>query len=277
MSIALARTAGFLTLPKAQVAPANKPGPVTFHSIAELTRQPGAQVTLRGARLASPKDWPASFYSVVPDGSCTSTLVGSRALLTAAHCVPDNGSAVIRKGGLNYSGTCSHSDLYHQGDREAWSTDWAMCLMESPVTVSQYETINSDPTRIQINTELLLTGFGCTKASGGGADGHYRIGEAPVTGLPTDASNDIVTEGDVSLCFGDSGGGAFLFLDPGKTKRVQVSVNSRAGTDENGKLSKVSKLSSLSTPQAQSFLKAWASKNGVDVCGVTPGTNKCRF
>src|SRR6267142_4209869 len=111
-----------------------------------------------------------------------------------------------------------------------------MCLMESDVPAIRYESLNADSARVQIHTELLLTGFGCTTAGGtGGNDGNYRIGEAKVTKVPVDGNNDIITTGEVALCYGDSGGPAFVFLDAGKKRRIQVSVNSRIQVLDNGK------------------------------------------
>jgi hypothetical protein len=258
-----------------QVAPVDRSQIIAFYPVAELTKPPGAQVTLRGARLANPKDWPASFYSIHPGGSCTSTLVGPRALLTAAHCAPDKAKVTLKLSGTVYNGTCTRSDLYSPASADGRSADWAICLMESDVPAPSYETVNLDSSRLAVGTQLLLTGFGCTQANGsGGNDGNYRIGEANISVVPTGNNNDIVTSGDVALCYGDSGGGAFLYLDAAKKKRIQVSVNSRIQSD-NGKLGNNSYLSSLSTPAAQSFLKGWASANAVDICGLSPTARKC--
>jgi hypothetical protein len=259
-----------------QVAPIDHAQTISFYPVAELTKPRGAQVTLRGARLANPKDWPASFYSVHPGGSCTSTLVGPRALLTAAHCAPDKAKVAIKLAGNVYNGTCARSDLYSPSSADGRSADWAICLMESDVPAPSFETINTDSLRLKVGSQLLLTGFGCTQAAGsGGNDGNYRIGEASISVLPSGNNNDITTSGEVALCYGDSGGGAFLFLDSAKKKRVQVSVNSRIQS-EDGKLGNNSYLSSLSTPAAQSFLKTWATTNSADICGVSPSAHKCR-
>jgi len=259
-----------------QVPPVDDAQVISFYPVAELTKPRGAQVTLRGARLANPKDWPASFYSIHPGGSCTSTLVGPRALLTAAHCAPDKAKVVIKLSGTVYSGTCARSDLYSPNSADGRSADWAICLMDSDVPAIRYETINADSSRLKVGSQLLLTGFGCTQATGsGGNDGNYRIGEANISVLPTGNNNDILTSGEVALCYGDSGGGAFLFLDSAKKKRVQVSVNSRIQS-ENGQLGNNSYLSSLSTPAAQSFLKTWATANSADICGLNPGAHNCR-
>jgi len=256
------------------VTPVSRANSVSFYPIAELTKDDTVQPSLRGARVADPKDWPASFYSLHPGGSCTSTLVGPRAMLTAAHCVPNNGTAQVRLAGHVYNGTCTQSSKYQSGDISA---DWAVCLMNSDVPVDLYETVNGDSALLKKGTEVLLTGFGCTdEMGGGGNDGIYRVGESKIDKLPSSQGNDIETVGEVALCFGDSGGGAFLFLDPQKKQRVQISVNSRIQTLDNGKLGQRSFLSSVSTTDARNFLSGWAATNNAAICGLTAGSSKCR-
>jgi len=245
---------------------------VSFYAVSDLTKPKGAQVTLRGARLADPKDWPASFYSIHPGGPCTSTLVGPRALITAAHCAPNRAPVAIKLGDSVYRGTCVQSDAYLSGGDE--SADWAMCLMSTDVPETLYETINTDAARLRVGTQILLTGFGCTQSSGTPSDRNYRIGEANIDSLPTRASNYLTTTGRVALCFGDSGGPAFLILD--STKRVQVSVNSEAQILPDGSLGQTSSLSSLSTDEAVAFAKGWSSANHANVCGITPNMSNCR-
>jgi hypothetical protein len=246
----------------------NKPT-TSFYPVAELTKPPGASTTLQHARIADPKDWPATFYSVHPGGSCTSTLVGPRVLLTAAHCTPEGASVSVKLAGKEYEGVCSQAASFSASDPAKISEDWALCLMTEEVTVKQYETVNLDPSRLRISQEILLTGFGCTQSNGtGGNDGNYRIGEAKISSLPAEADNYIQTKGQVALCFGDSGGPAFLYLDAGKKRRLQVSVNSRVGSLGKGKVGGVSYLSSTSTATAETFFKNWAEKNHVTICGL---------
>ncbi len=247
--------------------------------------------TLIKGRPADPKEFPASVYAQMGNSRCTATVVGERTLLIAAHCVRDGGIAKFKAGGVDYSSTCTHSPLYSQA---AWSrvkeaiekgqvsqftdlvnatADWSLCVVNKPVANIQYEVINQDPDILKEGNELLLTGYGCTQPGGsGGNDGIYRVGEAKIIGLPSGSDNDIVTNGGqpgAALCYGDSGGPAFL-INPIDKKRVVVSVNSR------GNIATTSYLSSTSTSAFKSFVTSWANKNKQLICGIHKEAKNCR-
>lgn len=242
------------------------PGDAEFWAVADLSYDP-TEPALLGARVGNPRDYPASFYSASRSGRCTSTLVGPRVLLTAAHCVGNGATATVHHAGRSARSRCTHAPDYSSNP----TADWALCLFDTDLTGIVYETISINPGLVTVGTELQLTGFGCTDFDGtGGNDGVYRIGEAPVTGLPNGNDYDIVTEGDVALCFGDSGGPAFRYLDAQRQRRVQVSVNSR------GNIRDTSYLSSLSTAPAIQFLDRWSSANGARICGIHRDTPNCR-
>lgn len=225
--------------------------------------------TLIGGRTADPKDWPASMYASMGNGRCTSTLVGEQTLLIAAHCVDEGAKATFRLGAVVYSSVCIHSPDYASGNSTA---DWALCVVDKAVTGVEFEIVNQDETFVKKDDEVLLTGFGCVQPGGGGGnDGTYRIGEAIVTSVPNNGySNDIVTKGGGSLCFGDSGGPAFKFLDAEKKTRVQISVNSR------GDIRTESFLSSVATKQAKKFFRDWSERTGQKICGVHEDAKGCR-
>ena len=264
--------------PSNEAAPPQGPadGP-TFDSIGELTLPDEVQIELRGARVADPKDWQASFYTQSAGGSCTASIVGDRVLLTAAHCVANGAAVTLRRAGVTYRAMCEHAPEYHAGGPYAATADYALCAVDKTLPGVPAERVNTDAQALAVGKEVLLTGFGCTTDQGtGGNDGVYRIGEAKIKSLPSGDNNDITVAEGAGLCFGDSGGPAFL-NGAGKA-RVQISVNSRVenrsptGTD----LGPRSYLSSLTGKQGSAFLRDWSRRNGLRICGLDPQATTCR-
>lgn len=248
--------------PKPRPTPA---GPIVFEPFSRLGPKP-FQPEVLGGRVADPADYPASFFTR-QDWSCTASLVGPKALLTAGHCVNTGVKTTIRYGNDEIKAVCEH-DAAYPGETTA---DWALCLLSKPITGVLYEMVNQDPARVKLKDELRLTGFGCNKAKDKSGGGVLREGDAEVVKLPRAANNDIVTKGDVALCYGDSGGPAFYLPGGAKAKRWQVAVNSR------GNIKNKSYLSSTSTPAAQRFLSGWARKNKAGICGLTRKMTGCRI
>src|SRR2546430_1882266 len=84
----------------------------TFVPIVELTAPHNVTPTVRGARVAEPAQWPASFYSVQNGQMCSSDMVGPRTLLTAAHCVDEGGIVTLQLSGQSYRAVCNRSPDY---------------------------------------------------------------------------------------------------------------------------------------------------------------------
>lgn len=225
-----------------------------------------ADSRLINGKVADKKDWPASMYASMSGSRCSATVVGAQTLFIASHCVKNGGSASFSVGQEKYTGKCTHAPGYSKNS----TADWALCLIDKEVKNVLYEKINYDAGRFKVGDKLMLTGYGCIKAGGGGGnDGIFRIGEATIRSLPNKSNNDIVTRGGAALCYGDSGGAAY-YIDNRDGRRWVVGVNSR------GDISTTSYLPSVSTDESKDFLKTWAEKNNQAICGVHTSATGCR-
>ena len=261
------------------------------------------------AREEKAEDWPATFMGsfVTPQGSgiCTATLVGSRTLITAAHCVAPDRKMTVRRGGDRWTATCSthstYSPTWDAGCSTAGncptSADYALCFIElgqgeSAPNFPRHERLNTDPAALAVGGVLKLLGFGCTDTTQtGGSSLSKEIlssGWARVSQVPAPPQYNYVTAnwdlqgaalptfttvtGGANICPGDSGGAIFLSAKSSPTIRSIVALASRVYTN-GGNITGPSLLSATSTPAAINMLKAWSTKT--DLCGVKSDHPAC--
>ena len=221
--------------------------------------------TLIGGKAADPADWPASVYAKAGDSACSATLVGERVLVMASHCMDNGGSVTFTAHANSYKAKCTHHPDYKKND----TADWALCLVDRPVTGIPFETLGLTDNAV-LGQQLTLTGYGCVKPGGGGGnDGIFRVGTATVKGLPSGTTYDIVTKGGAALCFGDSGGAAYAVKQD--NSRVVLGVNSRGDIDT------MSYLPAFYSGTFVLWAKQWALANAnVEICGLHPEAVSCR-
>ena len=287
-----------------EVAPqVRPPDGVVFDSVLALGQNPPpGQPQLRGGIVANSREWPASLYAVfqVAPGrraSCTAALVGPQAVLTAAHCVPANGSISIRFGGQLYPATCQVHPRYAQDS----SADFALCKVQRPVTVPagfRYESIGISPMDQLAQQRIVLGGYGCISdiAANAQTDGLYRIGYNTIIETSNSQSqsrgpayyaprqvNNLITRDDpnaANLCPGDSGGPAFrasAAAGGAFSSRRIVGVNSRVFYRDPARTTYgASLVSATGGPHFSSWATLWAQNQQVAACGIRGGLPNCR-
>jgi len=196
----------------------------------------------------------SSIVRIATDGaSCTASVVGPKAILTAAHCGKTDAISKFKINGKDYSAKITRSPLYPGIDH-----DLALGLVTEEMLGVKYESVTTAP--VKVSDVVTMYGYGCIQPGGGGGnDGILRFGDSIVTSL---SAKDYVAKkpGGAALCFGDSGGPSFI-------------LGVQAGVASKGNISDTSYFANLSLTESQDFLKKWAKDNATDICGITKSCN----
>lgn len=222
------------------------------------------------ATPASGEDWPATRFFRYKSSPCTATLIGSRVVLTAAHCVANHQNGTLHVGSQSYRVACEHHDNYKAGTE---SPDVALCLVSATVDmgVRRFERLASNPTSPADGEDVLVQGFGCRVKDGLISEDVLWTGPVKIASTRPD-SLFISTYGTVALCTGDSGGGAFIGSG---FNRVLVGVNARSDMVARSTLTRISH------PLVRTFMDDWLRRQNtrgappVEICGLTPGARNC--
>jgi len=178
--------------------------------------------------------------------SCSATVVGPRVIVTAAHCAATGAVGKFTIDGEAYSAKMIRSSVYPKVDHDLGVGIIDRDVLVNPATIAS---------QVAVGDDVFVVGYGCTSSEGGG-EGVLRAGNASVNRM---SDLDFITQGKVAICFGDSGGPAYL--SDGESLEL-------AGIASMGNLQDTSYFTRLDLAQSQTFLKEIAKTEKVDICGI---------
>lgn len=229
-----------------------------------------AEPKIVGGTKAIASEWPATFVFVNPASQrpCSSTVIGDKVVLTAAHCIPDGARGQIELGLHKVWLTCSHHPSYNPLDVVPRSADFALCLLDVALPGGSFEHLSTKTEALSISREVHLLGFGCTQDFGTDRSfGTLYEGGARIVALPSGENYYFTTEGK-AVCFGDSGGSAYIFEGGSRKKRLVIGVNST------GDFVRVSQISAA-IEGFRGWANHWAGSKA-RICGLHRDATGCR-
>lgn len=290
-SLLSAATAASLALSLALSSPA-LPQTVTMEPFPE----PDTNFQVIGGKPAKPADWPATVIFRSSGGMCTSTIIGEKVLLTAAHCVANGAKATVIYGGVEREVECTHHKDYRGESCSSAKTaeetagctaDIALCFPTGkngkekdtfPTSFASFERLRAPPQGPKQGDRLKLLGWGCTVAGGSLSpillesepDPTVLYGSTP--GASKGAKSKslleyIKTSGGNAVCKGDSGGAVYSKVG---TQLVIEGVVSR------GNMSTDSYISSVSDEVHRAWIESLTTNKERYVCGLGTKATNCR-
>jgi hypothetical protein len=267
----------------------------------EVRVVPTAEIGGDAVRPALPGQWPATLFPLYSEGKCTTTLIGPKVALTAAHCVKHKEVVEFSVDGTKtpYSMTCEWhiASGYHAPpgvpgrgwpaqQRVAASFDYALCKVDREVVGISFERLAKPPQgSVKLKDRVMILGFGCTNLETLRGYGTLRIADTSIARMPGLDGDNYFEIGAYSTsgsyyCQGDSGGAVYRQIGPKITEREIVGVNSVVIAEDVGgalQIAGPSYSASLQSPMAKGFIESWENRGSdYHVCGYSSTHLNCR-
>jgi len=210
------------------------------------------KVLINGEVVPEGKGWDHVVRIQTGNSGCSATVVGPEVIITAAHCASNGATSTFTYKGKKYSAKMTRSPLYPNKDH-----DICVGKLTEPIK-SDMATIGGQNVK---GKTLTILGYGCTKPGGSGFDDKLRKGDATIVGF---SQYDAVSSNGSALCYGDSGGPEFL---------LEGGVYLLSAINSKGNIKTTNYGARLDLKESVDFLKDYASKNKVDICGINKACN----
>lgn len=273
---------------------------------------PAADDDLTGGKVAVQGDFAPTMNVNMGYGACTGSKVGPKHVLLAAHCIKPEvlvaGASITVNDGVSPSADRNVSlkvervaihPLWSQfGDAQNAESppDVAVIIVEANSAFARIPAAEVDLTPVKVGEEMTITGYGCEKGLHSMYDFTARLKTAATKSVGVGvvkSSNNVVSvqnllprsyfftpgkalsNGNASICPGDSGGPVYRGKDPRAAKQKVIGVNAYYGFNDGGNVSTTNWHTRLDV-ESRVDIGTWISLLGVDVTGSAPSTDHYR-
>lgn len=186
-------------------------------------------------------------------GWCTASIVGPRAVITAAHCAKSGITVKVAEvtQSVSFRKHPAAGGLFNFSNQFDVALGFVASEMPGP-----YVTLG-DIATAPVGTDVALFGYGCWK--NGQYDNRLRVGESQISSMQ---GTDFVTARPAALCYGDSGGPTFNIYTG-----HQIGVNSK------GNISTRSWFLDLTRKDVRDWLADVAQDADLQICGINLDCN----